>query len=485
MTEEGAITLMEKQMEYVSDGNHNYLRINYGEEGKNSYSYRMIMENTIKGLLPCRVRMVNGDTYLYYEVQSKQTLHCRFEIKEIDYEALRNIFLHLCALGNELEKYLLDLENIVFSENYIFQNVETGETYFMFLPNKEKKEDSYAEFMEYIVKRIDHRDIKAVQISYRLYDLSRTEHISVKEIWELFEEECTKKEIEKNINNTPVVNYETWENYGKKEEPEETVKNQMQKLEGNYMEGENSEEEKGAEKSKWKDILISCFCVITFTILLCIKISVRLTYEEETLLLAGMAVDIGIFFIHMCYKYWNRRKKNKEKPNQNTSRKKEISDYGQGEFGNIWDIEAIAVKEDNFNLAEPENHRAKPNETGESESYTVYEKENDTYGETVFLEPESENILYGLGKYEKTMIHINKFPFTIGKLKEEADYILRDNSISRLHARFYQDNKEVYIMDLNSTNGTCRNGFRIPANQKILLEEGDELTFGKIRFYYR
>jgi len=474
---------MEKQMEYISDGSHNYLRVNYGEEGKNSYSYRMIMENSIKGLLPCCVRMVNGDTYLYYEVQSKQTLHCRYEIKEIDYEALRNIFLQLCTLGKELEKYLLDLENIVFNEKFIFQNVETGETSFMFLPNKEKKEDSYAEFMEYIVKRIDHKDIKAVQISYRLYDLSRTEHISTKEIWDLFEERYTKKEIEENSNDTSVINYEAWE---KKEKSEKTVKNQPQRPEEKYAEWENpEEEEKKTESPKWKDILLSCFCVIFFTILLCIKISVRLTYEEETLLLAGMAVDIGIFFIHMCYKYWNQRKKNIEKTNQKINRKNEILDCGQGELGNICEKEVPAVKEDNSNLTTSVNRIGRSDYTEESENYMAYEKESDTYGETVFLEPESENILYGLGKYEKTIIHINKFPFTIGKLKEEADYILKDNSISRLHARFYQDKKEVYIMDLNSTNGTCRNGFRIPANQKILLEEGDEITFGKIRFYYR
>lgn len=90
---------MVKQTEYISDGNFNYLRINYGEEGKTSYSYRMIMENTIKGLLPCRMRMINGDTYLYFEVQSKQTLQSRYEMKEINYDALKNLFFQLCVLG--------------------------------------------------------------------------------------------------------------------------------------------------------------------------------------------------------------------------------------------------------------------------------------------------------------------------------------------------------------------------------------------------
>lgn len=50
-----------------------------------------------------------------------------------------------------------------------------------------EEEDSFAEFMEYIVKKVDHKDSRAVQVSYKLYDLSRREHVSVKEIWALFE----------------------------------------------------------------------------------------------------------------------------------------------------------------------------------------------------------------------------------------------------------------------------------------------------------
>ena len=111
--------------------------------------------------------------------------------------------------------------------------------------------------------------------------------------------------------------------------------------------------------------------------------------------------------------------------------------------------------------------------------------EGENYGKTVFMEPEPENILCGLGKNEKIVIKLEKFPFSIGKIKEEADYVLKDNSVSRLHARLYQEGKSIYLMDLNSTNGTYKNGFKIPPNEKILLEEGDEIIFGKIRFCYR
>lgn len=483
---------MVKQTEYISDGNFNYLRINYGEEGKTSYSYRMIMENTIKGLLPCRMRMINGDTYLYFEVQSKQTLQSRYEMKEINYDALKNLFFQLCVLGKELEKYLLDLEHIVFNEKYIFQNVETGETGFMFLPNKAIEEDTYANFMEYIVKRIDHKDIKAVQISYRLYDLSRHGHISTKKIWELFEEqEHIKKKMEKNGEENMVSSFPSeredsiWEGNEEKQNEKKIVKNQGQTQIDDVVEWEDfSNEDDKTEKTKWGEILFSSLLVIIFTILLCIKISVRLTYEKETMILAGMAVDLAAFFLHTCYKVWNRRKRDKEIPDKGNDKKEEGFDSVlNGTKGTKKKEEVIEKEVLGFPKIRGERYEIKQEE--ETENYDGYEEGKDFYGETVFLEPETENVLYGQGKYGKTIIQMNKFPFTIGKLKEEADFILKDNSISRIHARFYQEKKEIYIMDLNSTNGTCKNGFRIPANQKVLVEEGDELTFGKIRFHYR
>ena len=82
------VGLMEKEVEYISDGNYNYLRINCGEERNDTYVLKMITENEIKGLIPCRLRFINGNTYLYYEIQSKQAIYHRYEIREINYEAL-------------------------------------------------------------------------------------------------------------------------------------------------------------------------------------------------------------------------------------------------------------------------------------------------------------------------------------------------------------------------------------------------------------
>ena len=75
--------------------------------------------------------------------------------------------------------------------------------------------------------------------------------------------------------------------------------------------------------------------------------------------------------------------------------------------------------------------------------------------------------------------------YTIGKKRGEADLVLEDLSISRLHARIVKEEDGYYLEDMNSTNGTFKNGLRMQPYEKRKLEEGDEITFGKRTLIYR
>lgn len=87
-----------------------------------------------------------------------------------------------------------------------------------------------------------------------------------------------------------------WEGNEEKQNEKKIVKNQGQTQIDDVVEWEDfSNEDDKTEKTKWGEILFSSLLVIIFTILLCIKISVRLTYEKETMILAGMAVDLAAF----------------------------------------------------------------------------------------------------------------------------------------------------------------------------------------------
>ncbi|MBB6479225.1 FHA domain-containing protein [Spirochaeta isovalerica] len=69
--------------------------------------------------------------------------------------------------------------------------------------------------------------------------------------------------------------------------------------------------------------------------------------------------------------------------------------------------------------------------------------------------------------------------FSIGRL-DSSDLILSSGSVSRRHARMNFDGEDLYIQDLNSSNGTFVNGSRI--KERSLLRHGDLLKIGQTEF---
>lgn len=117
---------------------------------------------------------------------------------------------------------------------------------------------------------------------------------------------------------------------------------------------------------------------------------------------------------------------------------------------------------------------------------TVYEGEE--YGKTVYVEDSRDTAravhkLYTLDG--RIAAQLDNEILTIGKQKEEVDFALEAESVSRVHARIYKEDGMIYLEDLNSMNGTFKNGLRLQPYEKRRLEEGDEIRFGKELFVYR
>ena len=120
-------------------------------------------------------------------------------------------------------------------------------------------------------------------------------------------------------------------------------------------------------------------------------------------------------------------------------------------------------------------------------SEKVQEQAKQAYGNTIFIPwiENCENKLYGTGKGNKNHIDLNRLPLTVGKLAGSVDMVIDDQSISRRHAKFIRDGNKIYMTDLNSTNGTFKNGLRLLPNTSEVLEPGDEIRLGKLKFIYR
>lgn len=110
------------------------------------------------------------------------------------------------------------------------------------------------------------------------------------------------------------------------------------------------------------------------------------------------------------------------------------------------------------------------------------------YGKTIYMEEEVEvkrrprELRTPAGKM---LTVIDRPSITLGKRKGEADVVVENMSVSRLHARITEENNVYFIEDLNSTNGTFKNGLRLQPYEKRELEEGDEIQVGRVVLIFR
>jgi hypothetical protein len=64
--------------------------------------------------------------------------------------------------------------------------------------------------------------------------------------------------------------------------------------------------------------------------------------------------------------------------------------------------------------------------------------------------------------------------------KEDNHIILNDPYVSSYHARIYLEGADLYLKDLNSTNGTIKNGNK--AVDAVELDYGDVIEIGRTAF---
>ena len=166
-----------------------------------------------------------------------------------------------------------------------------------------------------------------------------------------------------------------------------------------------------------------------------------------------------------------------EKQEQVYSEEKNYSKVAEsGFFTNFFQ----RFKGDNFSETEKQSEEILAN------SVTEVEEEEEIYGHTMLLKEVSDkpgHYLVALSEGGYQDFSILKFPFVIGKGKEWADGVIPNTLISRIHAQLEEEDGEIYITDLNSTNGTWAIDVQLQATETVQLKSGDIINFSEI--YYR
>lgn len=181
--------------QYYKDAMTNYLIIRCPETTLEGYQYRMLAINRVQGLLPCSVRKIDGESFLYYEITSRQNIARIYEHRFISGKEMKQILYSLAQMNQMLEEYLLDSDKLILDPEYIFFDYEAEKFYFVYFPEI-MPEENLQKLIEYLTEKSDPENAESTAVIYRLCDLASHEGFILRE--EVLDEEWDKAK-EKNV----------------------------------------------------------------------------------------------------------------------------------------------------------------------------------------------------------------------------------------------------------------------------------------------
>lgn len=75
--------------EFKREMNRNYMVLHPEKEIGGSYALRMLSENRINGLLPFQEKRIDGETFLYFNITSRQSLARMMEYRSFKAKEIR------------------------------------------------------------------------------------------------------------------------------------------------------------------------------------------------------------------------------------------------------------------------------------------------------------------------------------------------------------------------------------------------------------
>lgn len=423
-----------RQLTYERTLTHSYLVLETGAGNVIPYQLLMLEKNKIKGLLECKVQYIDLRKRYLYDISSKQPLREAFSIRKLTGQELKSLLYGLWEVMKELEKYLLDSNGLLLSADVLYWDLAAEEAAVVYNPEitEEESREALLRLAEDLLELISHEDEQAVDLAYRLYDLTRETHFTWNRMIEYIEEkENTRKEAAL-----------------KKEQALGQAENQIGEMPGQQPLTEQPvcfeiEKNTGWKKEEGSQIRGNGLCDLA---------GVKKGFFKNVAAMGASVMGIR-----------NRGHREAES----------LRAEWQGNPGKAQGNPDITLggvleqTEGQGNLQE-----------GDKECL---------WGETVCLAAgveQEERRLEGKVRGQEISILLDSMPFVIGKMKGHVSHVLSDLSVSRIHAKFQEKDGSVWISDLNSKNGTYKNGVRIEVGEELEIRPGDEIRFGKLTFTY-
>ncbi len=448
-------------VKFLKDYKHNYMIVKCEqEEFAHSYACKFLSANKVKGILHCSVRYINSMAYLYYDVTSCTTLAQLFQSKKMTVEQIKELFWQIHQMLTAVSAYFMEETKLVLLPEFLYFNLNENSYHGVFCPEYEADEHPYEALMDFVLSHMDTGDQKLADCIYQIYEMSEEEGFRLEDAVRMIEE------------------------YDETENAEEVVLTAQTKPEIHSADEdcgvfsfEDVQSEQRAEKKEKTGIFYPVFAVISVLGMMgCVTVwyFYELTKTAWAVLMACLLIMGGCFVF--CLLHIGKKKESSQAVKERTSEENIFYEEAEVSLNDVINtgLNPEAQQKGSF-IHGRETERIKGGLPDHESSNTVFFEKTNAEGYK----------LYALDRKNKTHIELHKFPYTIGKMAGYVDLVLPDESVSRIHARFDKQGDTILLTDLNSTNGTFKNGLRMQPQETVEIEPGDEIRFGKLNYCYR
>lgn len=468
---------MDRTVSYRREMNHNYLMLEAESGQENSYVTKMLMENSIDGLLKFRVKKIDGCCYFCYEITSRQPLGRLLESHSINEKELRQMVVELARTLVSVEEYMLLEHQILLEPEFIYIEPQTFQLGLCMVPGEQGDfPEKLSRLLEYLLGKVDYQDHPAVVLAYGLYRESLKENYGMEDLQEfLASRECRNGKRGQVLGeDLQTLEEDLAESLTKqpRSEPSEILSPEREPvIHTTGQKPETASLGPGKELRYWKQVA-GAVCLLAAT-----PVFVWWLMGLEFFVRYGVMIELGEAGLTAAYFLW-KHSDSEEKFRKGNTRQmgKREKEEQTGEIP-PWEMvfyeeEELKQEADSIGSVVPSTPRV---ERVVVEPQTILLTEADR--------PLAKRVLSSQDPAQPD-IPVPYYPFLIGKQTGLADCVLERETVSRLHVRIDETEEGYKLTDLNSTNGTRVDGRLLEANETTVLEIGMEVQIADLRFRF-
>lgn len=398
------------------------------------FRIRMIHENNIPGLLNSHIQYIDDIPSFQYDITGMQSLEVILDTVPLTHPLLCKIFsaIYNCLLS--IENYLLVHDHIMLSPEYIYLTADYTDIRLCYCPICGNCfNDSIGSLFDYLLKRVDHSDEKCVYLAYSMHKSAIDPDFNINKLYSQL------SSIPKDL--PPVITpHISGEQKNQKEILTTTLpakSNEILEDKPHYLNNEHylgkNQETRHISEGKMKLFLLVIASVFTVSVS-----SILYFLDFYPLSFYGiLLLTILIIIFYNGYHLHRQYAPTKLDAIVSSNQQKSVSNT----------VILAAGNDDN-----------------------------------------THKLIYtGVGNGED--ISLTHYPFVIGKT-ESCSAKLTNSAISRLHAKLSllpvdDDSHDIFVEDLNSTNGTLLNNNPLTPYEKYPITSGDYITFGHLTYIFR